>query len=425
MSTRPLLHIVHFIHCEDWQYFTNICALGATMSTFQTKAAPSSRVTKPKTKASGFRRSASNSPLSSFPRRKNHAIKAKALQAQLDEDEDFEDELDDAGLVSHLAPEVQTTAQAILYIRENMLDPIPEQRAGMNSVRIAEVLNYRKSLPPIVTVAHVQALLNAPTKVEREIAELVKNGAIRKIVVPGRGGMGEAIVLVKDLEELVNASTLADELKESFLSTLRKYPSAPRLPRNLFTKEVAQQLMSAGFITSATPSWTSADIYSSPGDGLRGTLTSLAAIQKAAAGPAAFNGGSTVGSLHEAGGSGGHVRTSGDQEGYNVSLPNIGSYLKLLSNSRSRLTSLLARSKFRQYPEGYLKERWNGGVPGDDVGTQRKVFTGEFTGVLPGRTTKWKNLYGVTFEWALEECVGAGMIEVFETRSVGRGVRVI
>lgn len=109
---------------------------------------------------------------------------------------------------------LRDVAQAIAHIRDKMWSRIPEQRAGMNSTRIAEVLNFRASLPPIVTVSHVQALLNSPTTVEREIAELIRGGAIRKVVVGGRGSLGEALILVRDLDNMVERTALEQEVKE-------------------------------------------------------------------------------------------------------------------------------------------------------------------------------------------------------------------
>ncbi len=44
--------------------------------------------------------------------------------------------------------------------------------------------------------------------------------------------------------------------------------------------------------------------------------------------------------------------------------------------------------------------------------------------MLPGRTKKWKQFYGMRFEWVLEECLGTGVVELFETGSVGMGVRM-
>jgi hypothetical protein len=78
-----------------------------------------------------------------------------------------------------------------------------------------------------------------------------------------------------------------------------------------------------------------------------------------------------------------------------------------------------------------LRERWDGGAAesGNNSNSSEanaaRRNRGEFAGVLPGRTRKWKQFYGITFEWILGECVGAGLVEVFDTGSVGRGVRAL
>lgn len=112
---------------------------------------------------------------------------------------------------------VNSVIQAIQYIRNTMFSDLPD-RAGMNSTRIAEVLNFRRALPPIVSVAHVHMLLNAPTKVEREIVELVDSARVRRLFIPGRGldsaGLGDCLVLVQDWEETVRgSSSIYDDLK--------------------------------------------------------------------------------------------------------------------------------------------------------------------------------------------------------------------
>lgn len=144
---------------------------------------------------------------------------------------DFEDQgpLPDIG-VSHYIPEtspVENVVQALEYIRDNMFEDLPA-RAGMNSTRIAEVLNLRRSLPPLASVAHVHTVLNAPTKVEKEIMELINAGRVRRLTVPGRGndaaGLGDCLVLSEDWERLVRDSGLEPSLKgnESSVSTARK-----------------------------------------------------------------------------------------------------------------------------------------------------------------------------------------------------------
>lgn len=127
-----------------------------------------------------------------------------------------EEQLPDVG-VSRYIPEtaaVSDVVQAIQHIRATMFEDLPA-RAGMNSTRIAEVLNFRRALPPLVSVAHVHTLLNAPTKVEKEIVELVKAGRVRRLIVPGRGsdaaGLEDCLVLAEDWEQLVRSSSDLDQ----------------------------------------------------------------------------------------------------------------------------------------------------------------------------------------------------------------------
>lgn len=329
------------------------------------------------------------------------------------------------GLVQALATDLtlRDVAQAIMYIRGKMWSVIPEQRSGMNSTRTAEVLNYRAAMPPVVTVTHVQALLNSPTRVEREIAELIRKGAIRKISVAGRGNLSESLILVKDLESMIEKSALDVGLKEKFLLYLREHPTALKIPRSHFIPPDAKALIHAGFLTTSTPSWTTTEVFSSPGDAMRGTMTSINSISRAASGSLAAVGGE--GAVHAAGGTGGGSRSLPGTGDFSVAIPVTGQFLKLLASAQSHLMLLLAKSKYKELPESMLKQRWDGGIPTDEAGTKARRNRGEFAGILPGRTKKWKQFSGMAFEWILEECVGAGMLEVFNTGSVGRGVRAL
>ena len=74
-----------------------------------------------------------------------------------------------------------------------------------------------------------------------------------------------------------------------------------------------------------------------------------------------------------------------------------------------------------------LRERWDGGIAADggtgaDPGKRAR---GEFVGMLPSRTKKWRTFWGLGFEWVLAEAMGAGLVECFETGSVGRGIRIV
>lgn len=385
---------------------------------FRVTAAHSSGVKKSKKPPSLTR--SSSSPFAAYPRRKpaaKHSIKE-------DPDDEFGDRLDDVGLVHALATDLilRDVSQAIIYIKRRMWTPMPDQRAGMSSTRIAEVLNYRAALPPIVTVSHLQALLNSATTVEREIAELINGGAIRKMVVGGRGSVGEVLILAKDFDEMIEKSSLEAGIQEKFLKILHDNPAALTIPRVLLMEADAKAIMHAGFITTALPTMTTTDRFSAPGEGSHGTITSINSISRAASGSMAAVGGD--GAVHAAGGSGGGVRapTTGN---FSIAIPSTGSFIKLIANARSHFMSLLSKSKFREAPETLLRERWDGGISSNDEASASRRRRGEFDGVMPGRTRKWKLFYGISYEWILEECVGAGLVEVFETGSIGRGVRAL
>lgn len=406
-------------------------------------AAHSSRITKPKSKNPLLNRS-SSSPFANAARRKP-IQRAQSKPEAVGEDEDFfEDHLDDTGLVTSLVTDLslRDVAQMIRYIRSHMFDQVPE-KGGMNSTQVAEVLNLRKSLPPIVSIAHVHALITSPTAAEREIAELTQAGVLRKITIPGRGtggsSMGEGVVLVSDWEEMVNTtSSLTLDLKSEFVQYLRAHPLTPTLRQGTLTAADATSLMRAGFVTALPQRWASANVFSRPDAASSGTLTSLSSISKAASGSMAAIGGESA--VHQAGGSGGLRRSSSqydahpeeqDQRLLNgggeflVSLPSTGPYLRLLTSARSHLMSLLSKTKYKEAPLYLLRERWDGGIAADDPASKAKKYRGELVGILPGRTRKWKQFYGLNFDWVLAECLGAGLVEVFETGSVGRGVRAV
>jgi len=317
---------------------------------------------------------------------------------------------------------LRDVAQAVLYVKGKMWSSMPRERTGMNAQRIAEVLNFRKNLPGLVTVAHVQALLNSATAVEREIVELVRGGVMRKIVITGRGERGEMLIMMKDLEEMVRSCAVEEDIQERFLKVLRDNPTALGIQKGWVSADDAKAWMQAGFLTAATPVWGTTEIFSSPGEASRGTATSLNSISRAASGTLAAVGGH--GAVHAAGGSGGGARNSGTVN-FTLSIPGAGSFLKLVAAARLHLVSLLSKSKYREAPQALLKERWDGGVEVGDAGTTARRNRREFDGVLPGRTRKWKTFYGIGFDWILGECVGAGLVEVFETGSVGRGVRLL
>ncbi len=175
-------------------------------------ASHSSRIRKPGSKTSSLKRS-SSSPFDILPRRKPiQRTKSVGNENHLASDDESE-KLDDTGQAISLAgiSPVSNVVQAIKHSHESMFSNVPE-RAGMNSTRIAEVLNFRRSLPLIVSLAHIHALLEASTRTEREIASLIAAGDIRKLFVSGRGnevsGLREFLINNHDLEARIRDSTL-------------------------------------------------------------------------------------------------------------------------------------------------------------------------------------------------------------------------
>ncbi|KAF2737894.1 hypothetical protein EJ04DRAFT_510070 [Polyplosphaeria fusca] len=365
--------------------------------------------------AAALRRSTS-SPSKSSPKRN--------LSQSVDEDED--ERLDDTGVIASLASDLnfRDVPQYVEYIRNNMFSDIPETRSGMNSTRIAEVLNHRKALPPIVTVAHVDALTPSSTKTEREIAELAQAGVLRRIAIPQRGtgaaAVGDGIVSVVQWQRLVRDDVHLDEaLKSKYVSVMVSNPASATISSDNFTPSEITSLIATGFLTASAAHDSRSSFFTSPNPGTLSSLSS-AGSRHAAGSIAAVGGASAIQHI-----SGGGVSSTNHAPFYNFSLPNAGSHIKLLTEARKHILDLLKKTKHKEAPLTSLRERWDGGVPASDEQARAKKARGEFAGILPGRTKKWRAFWGLRFEWVVEECVGAGLIEVFETGTVGKGVRML
>ncbi|KAK7542562.1 serine-threonine protein kinase 19-domain-containing protein [Phyllosticta citribraziliensis] len=399
------------------------------MSSFQTTPAKSSRVAKPaqRKKHSLFRRnnaSPLSKPTKDTPRRKTSAAA---------DDDALDEPLDDTGMAASLAIdlELRDVPQFVKNIQSRMFSAVPERASGMNGQRTAEVLNFRIRLPPVASVAHVHALSRSPTVTEREIAELVRKAVIRRVLVPGLGSggaaVGEGLVLMSDWERIVrNHPDLDDELKEKYIALLHEHPTSLAISAALLSKQEAAALLNAGLLTSANTA-VQAGLFSRPDPAvLNASMSVIESSSKAASGSVEAVGGS--GTYAAGGGSGGGVMTQlkvkAKDSSYSFSVPSMGPYLKLLTAARAHLLHILNKtSKYREAPMSHLKERWDGGVAGEDIATQARKARGDFAGILPGRTKKWRTFYGLNFEWVLEECAGSGLVELFQTRSVGVGVR--
>ncbi|CAI7580387.1 unnamed protein product [Penicillium bialowiezense] len=351
------------------------------------------------------------SPFAGLARRKPTSGATNSKSADLGQD----DPLPDVGgshFISQTSP-VQNVLQAIRYIRDGMFEELPA-RAGMNSTRIAELLNLRRSLPPLASVAHVHTLLEAPTQVEREIVELVQTGQIRRLIIPGRGndaaGLGDCLVLAEDWEKLVQESpALETPVKEKFLDILKRMGTSSAISQGVFTTDEYRALLRAGFIVSSS-SFTQGSLSIASLPNL--PTMAVASASRVESGRSASNPTRPIQSDSQA-----RAAT------LFLSLPNTGSYLRLLGSGRAHLLALLKRSACGEAPVGLLRDRWDGAVETEKSFHLAKRARGEFAGVLPGKTKKWKELNGMHFRWALEEALGAGLVEMFETGSVGPGIR--
>jgi len=387
----------------------------------------SSRISKPTRGPRGVCRQ-SSSPFAALPRTKS-ITRTKSLAEAWEDEADHEHErLPVNGKIQSTisVASVRDVMSAVLHATTNMFGEIPD-RAGMNSTRIAEVLNYQKGLPAVVSLAHVHALISASSKTEREISALLSAGKVRKIRVTGRGndisGTGEVLITTRQIQDLLANSGVTTDITSDFIHVLQQNPRATSLSSRSLPASHVKALTRAGFLVSSS--------LSGPRNlSLSGAShVAIPTISRANSGTLAAVGGEAA--FEELGGVGGPRRSYSEPQQssqggeYSLSVPNIGPYLKLLTAGRNHLLELLGRSKFKESPLYLLRERWDGAVDSDDRVSSAKRIRGEFSGILPAKTKKWKDLQGLKFDWVLEECLGAGLIELFETHSVGLGIRAL
>jgi hypothetical protein len=386
----------------------------------------SSRVRKPAI-VSSLRKS-STSPFANHARTKA-LQRAYSLAGEDGDNVDGQDaRLDANGKIvpSTILSNAKSVEDAIKQSIDGMFCEMPE-RVGMNSVRIAEILNFRKGLPPVVTAAHVRALATASSRTEREISALVSGGKLRKINLLGRGndlsGLSELLILTSGLEGILRDSGLDNSIIDVFLDVLGQSPRATSLPARSLQPSDVSALIKEGYLVSSSLAGLSRGLLSGA------SIVAPQAISRAASGSWAAVGGDAA--FENLGGVGtpqrhkseSHASRTGNELA--ISVPNIGPYLRLLYAARSHLLELLGKSKYREAPLYLLRERWDGSVESNSRVSVAKRARGEFAGLLPGQTKKWKDLYGLDFDWALQECLGAGLVELFETKSVGHGVRAL
>ena len=368
------------------------------------------------------------SPASPFNKKKKPSITVPA---------DSEERLPDTNLPPTLAPQasLQDVESLLHYIHAHTWTPLPSRAAGMNSERVSEILRFRAALPRIVSTAHLYAVSASSTATERELAGLVAGGRVRKVTVPGRGkggaGVGEGVVLAEDWRGRVRGEEgLSEEVRGKYLDLLDSYPASATVVISSLKDEEVRMLVRAGFLTAPSAGLSSnlSNLFAPPGSSYFSTLS--ASGTKAASGTLAAVGGH--GAVHESGGGGStlnrsqpstqnqHQHHHQQQRHMTLSLPTTGSYLKLLTSARQHLLSLLKQTspRYREATLTLLQEKWDGNIANPGTSSKRGGDV-----VLPGRTKKWREFHGLEFEWVLAECVGAGLVEGFETGSVGVGFR--
>jgi len=229
--------------------------------------------------------------------------------------------------------------------------------------------------------------------------------------------VGDGLVLISAWESLVrNYAGLHEELKQKYMAHLKRQDAAP------FSSKEIKELSQAGFLTGSTSVPTSSDTFLRPDMASLGTLQYVA---NAGSQYAAGSGEATAAGAveHIAGGTGASNRmslSSSTPTSCSFSLPNMGPYLKLLVSARDHLFSILSKSNAHKTMElERLRERWDGGA------ADKESEKHDRKGLLPGKTKKWRTFYGLTFEWVLAECIGAGLVECFQTGSIGLAVRAL
>ncbi|KAK4944525.1 hypothetical protein LTR66_014492 [Elasticomyces elasticus] len=353
-----------------------------------------------------------------------------ALGEVSEDDEDDGAELKRGKVISTLPqPGAKDVLASVGLITGTIFEALPE-RAGMNSVKIAEVLNFRRDLPRVVTMAHLHGLGAAGSSLEREVQALLMSNKMRKLKLVGRGndvsGLGEVLISTEDYLIALHKSSVSAPAKSAFISSLQRHAKATSLPSSELSQAYLGELTRAGFLTNQSLFNASGKRSSSVSSSL---VASIPSISRSASGSIAAVGGEAA--FENLGGVNGARRTTGTNttaqgREYILSIPNLAAYLQLLEAARNHYLELLKGfSRHKQAPMYLLKERWNGNVDDNSAISTAKQIRGQFSNVLAAQTKKWKTLYGMSFDWVTVECLGAGLIEVFETGSVGHGVRAL
>ncbi|KAF3161872.1 hypothetical protein TWF225_008657 [Orbilia oligospora] len=327
-----------------------------------------------------------------------------------------------------------TVLEGMKYILSNQFTPLPPTLTGLGISRdlLAEVLNYRKSFPPVVPLPHLHSVLLSPTETEREITSLVADGTLRRVTIKtGNMTSLDGVITTDDfLKSIASSSALDAEMKEAFLSLFVNNPSLTSITSdptadNTLPKETIMVLLSAGFLTI-----NSGDAFTSPAVDIT-TLTPTSAMtyitpipEKDHSHISTLSSLSSISSSNRDASKSSSSRSSKSRDThieYIITPPSLGLLTNLYSATKSHLLDILRHCPHRQATIEFVREKWDGGVS-KNKGSVRKKKDGEVK--FEGRTRKWREHKGVTIEWVLGGLLGSGVVEGFG-KGWGRGVKVV
>ncbi|KAK9457214.1 bifunctional purine biosynthesis protein purH [Dipodascopsis uninucleata] len=198
----------------------------------------------------------------------------------------------------------------IKVVLSRMWEKIPEKGTRLNRDGVADLLRFRKSVPPVVTVAHLHALYPSdPTFIDRELQRVAENGQVRKLIV--NINTGDVVIESNNYFKILeDASNKFNEFTyKNFELLLKENPVA--------TSFLAQELEEYGI---------------SEDSGIRDLLST------------------------------GFLVLSSTPGKYLASIPNIGAYLKLNTKPRKWIVRQLERAKWKELLEKSIHERWDSNV---------------------------------------------------------------
>ena len=227
-------------------------------------------------------------------------------------------------------------------------------------------------------------------------------GSVRAVQVPVRGRLEAYLVRTEDLVEGVRACEgLAEGVGEKFVAVLTGGSGEGAAGGEKFSVAEQAQLIHAGYLTLVPAGVALTSASSLLSIAAPGTATSLQTTRREPA------------SGLEAGPSAQHTHL--------FAMPHLARYVNLVQASVSHFLSLVPKASREAVLHG-MREKWVvGGAISRALGRTRK---GPSSVVALHKQHRWRELFGIEFDFVLREALGKGLITLFETGSVGQGIRL-